>query len=828
MAKEAKQQAKHEAAAEKAREELMAAVAEAEQLAEEGIAELAQIVAATVHEGEDADYDVDDADVGVYDEDDVDAAGNDVDALVPPLRVPTTEDKKPARKVNRPMSARAARLSKLTESELLPPRPHSARAVSEAASKAAAAAAAKRRAAAAAAAGLLKRDAAASDKTSGASKRRQRHHQANGKGPPGTTWMKPPVPKFRVRKMPPVPSFPSGANASGWPYRKSSDDGGGGGGLTSPKGNAPGGAGSGTNTARGDGDGGEAAAAASAAAALETALPFESADMLDKYRILERLLAEQKREAAAREARAIKLAMKERELHRLERERRDAARRRDEEEAARATHLRETARRREEARLAEEARVRSAEEERVAVQLATRQRFAVVDVGDPAPNGLGGRATAGAAVTRSPPVSSSGAELRSRAVCGYVGGGGGHSGGATSALTPAFNDERQAVAEHKALQRARLEAIERRERAVYEDAVTELNELRISKARDQRAAAVLAAQERRAALNDERAAEHARRREATARREAEEAAAARSQMEMKLSTVGLRRAAIEEAQTEALRRRAAMQDEAHERAALARKRAEADNAEWRARTAKKRQEKFSTAEAKVGFRLLGESLGRGAKLEAAEDLHALRMRELSRREMLRADRVRERIRREEEKAQAIRERRDAVARRQKMRVEDRVFGHGNPSDTAGGLGGALGVEKVGGGGGVGTGNRKGTAAFGALPTSASRVERIFQEAAAKNQGLEELRDELRARMEEDSARAAEASLNAGVPSCDPKVAEAKLNGGGDGGDGGISVSGGDGGGSESRGDGVALASPAPSARNDALESTSTPGDAVAG
>jgi hypothetical protein len=101
------------------------------------------------------------------------------------------------------------------------------------------------------------------------------------------------------------------------------------------------------------------------------------------------------------------------------------------------------------------------------------------------------------------------------------------------------------------------------------------------------------------------------------------------------TTVRQRREAIEEAQTAALKRRARQQTEAQDRAALARMRAEADNAEWRATTAKKRQEKFATAEAHVEYRLLGASLERSAKLEAAEDLHAVRMRELSRREVLR-------------------------------------------------------------------------------------------------------------------------------------------------------------------------------------------------
>ena len=79
---------------------------------------------------------------------------------------------------------------------------------------------------------------------------------------------------------------------------------------------------------------------------------------------------------------------------------------------------------------------------------------------------------------------------------------------------------------------------------VYEDAANELNELRIAKARDDRAAAVMEAQERRAALNEERAVDFARRREAAARREAEETSAAHSQMEMKMSTVRLYKCAV--------------------------------------------------------------------------------------------------------------------------------------------------------------------------------------------------------------------------------------------------------------------------------------------
>ena len=50
LTKEAKIEAKEHAAAEKAREEAMAAMAEAERIAEEGIAELAHIVAATVND----------------------------------------------------------------------------------------------------------------------------------------------------------------------------------------------------------------------------------------------------------------------------------------------------------------------------------------------------------------------------------------------------------------------------------------------------------------------------------------------------------------------------------------------------------------------------------------------------------------------------------------------------------------------------------------------------------------------------------------------------------------------------------------------------------
>ena len=110
----------------------------------------------------------DEDDDGIYEDDDFEAeAEGDEDGLVPPLRVPTPEEDKPRKKangrkkVNRPKSARAARLSKLTESELLPPRPHSARAVSEAVMKAeaAAAAAAAKRRHATAAVSLLKRDA---------------------------------------------------------------------------------------------------------------------------------------------------------------------------------------------------------------------------------------------------------------------------------------------------------------------------------------------------------------------------------------------------------------------------------------------------------------------------------------------------------------------------------------------------------------------------------------------------------------------------------------------------------------------------------------------
>jgi hypothetical protein len=206
--------------------------------------------------------------------------------------------------------------------------------------------------------------------------------------PPGAAWMKPPIPKFKVRKMPPVPSFPTGANVAGWPYLESDDRGV----NHSPKGKTPrGGSKAVALVAPGAAAAREATAkdarAARAAATLEAALAFESADMLEKYRILERLLEEQKQEAAGREARAIKLAIKERELLRVGQERAAASRVRNEEEALRASRLRETARRRQTARQTEEARLLSAEDERIAVQLETRERFAVIDTGDPAPNG---------------------------------------------------------------------------------------------------------------------------------------------------------------------------------------------------------------------------------------------------------------------------------------------------------------------------------------------------------------------------------------------------------------------------------------------------------
>ena len=235
--------------------------------------------------------------------------------------------------------------------------------------------------------------------------------------------MKPPIPKFKVRKMPPMPSFPTGANMSGWPYVDADDRGS----MKSPKGRTPR---EGGKTPRGGADGGgggnkasvaDARRSAAAVAAMETALPFDSEDMLDKYRILERLLEEQKREAAAREARAIKLAIKERELQRAEQEREEAARKRKEEEASSSARLRETARRREDARFAEEARLQSAEEERIAVQLETRERFAVIDTGDPAPNGFGGRATSSAIGTL--PVSGSGSGAAGGAALALGGGG---------------------------------------------------------------------------------------------------------------------------------------------------------------------------------------------------------------------------------------------------------------------------------------------------------------------------------------------------------------------------------------------------------------------
>jgi hypothetical protein len=47
---------------------------------------------------------------------------------------------------------------------------------------------------------------------------------------------------------------------------------------------------------------------------VEVALPFEAGDMLDKYRVMERLLGEQKQEMAARDAGAVERATQEREL----------------------------------------------------------------------------------------------------------------------------------------------------------------------------------------------------------------------------------------------------------------------------------------------------------------------------------------------------------------------------------------------------------------------------------------------------------------------------------------------------------------------------------
>jgi hypothetical protein len=121
----------------------------------EGIAELAKIVAATVNDDdEDGIYEDDD---GIYEDEEFEELEE--DELVAPLRVPSLEDGKQVtrkvslKKVNRPKSARAARLSTLTEGELLPPRPNSARAASEAAAAIAAAVASKRRSAAAAAIG---------------------------------------------------------------------------------------------------------------------------------------------------------------------------------------------------------------------------------------------------------------------------------------------------------------------------------------------------------------------------------------------------------------------------------------------------------------------------------------------------------------------------------------------------------------------------------------------------------------------------------------------------------------------------------------------------
>jgi len=123
---------------------------------------------------------------------------------LPHLQTPSLQVKK----VNRPRSPRAARLSRLTASELLPPRPTSARA------------ALTHAAAATAAVGLLARDAG---RGRGCISARQYHGHGHGDGgrgrdvpPAGTAWMKPPVPTFRVRKTPPVRCPLPGADVS--PY----------------------------------------------------------------------------------------------------------------------------------------------------------------------------------------------------------------------------------------------------------------------------------------------------------------------------------------------------------------------------------------------------------------------------------------------------------------------------------------------------------------------------------------------------------------------------------------------------------------------------------
>lgn len=724
-AKDAAAEAKRAAEAEEAAKATLAAMAEAEKVVEEGLAELAELVAQTVKD-----------------------EGDDEDGYPPPpLRVPTLglggKRAKKEKHSKRPSSARAARLSKLTESELLPPRPHSARASPPlAAAHLAAAEANKRKAhprhAAAAAGLLLKKDALG---TSGRVKKKKA-----SKAAPGSAWMKPPVPTFKVRRMPPVPSFPTGADVSGWPYLESGTGG-------RPKGKIPRAA----KEARIQKQPSKTAKAASAA---EPGPFTASEDTLEKLRILERLVEERAAEAAVREAQSLKVTARERELRRAERERVDAARLRREEDLSRASARRE-------ARVsrqfdAEEARLATAEGARLAVQLETRERFAVVDVGDPSPHGFGGRATS--AVLTSPER--------------WPWRNGARPGSSLGTRGSSFlGDGRQAAADHKAEQRARLDVIERRERAAFEEAASKLKALRIAKARDEREAAVLAAQEKKAAINEARAAEFARRREALSQRREEEADANRRQMALKLRTVQQRREAIEEAQAAALRRRAERQDEARAQAALARARAEADDAERRAEIARRRREKFELAEAKVEARLLGETLERGAKLEAAEDLHALRMRELSRREALRAEQVKAKIAREEETAAAAREKRALSARRQKMRVEKRAFGVWDDVDPGGF--GKMGADNK----APSMAGPSGSGVHGAWSyeidihghpnrVRASLARDIMREAAAKNQGLEEMRDEMRAKLEEERARAAEANLNAAAV-----AAERTLNGG---------------------------------------------------
>ena len=130
-----------------------------------------------------------------------------------------------------------------------------------------------------------------------------------------------------------------------------------------------------------------------------------------------------------------------------------------------------------------------------------------------------------------------------------------------------------------------------------------------------------------------------------------------------------------------------------------------------------------------------------------------------------------------------------------MRVEERVFRSPDASAaTGGGFGGKKALAE-------GPSGYQATIDMSARSGGGSRTERIFQEAAAKNQGLAELRDEMRAQLDQEFARAAESSLNAGgggggggggngaSPASGPRTTEFGLavQPGGGGGGGGVTV-----------------------------------------